>query len=73
VDAGLVRQQVARVLSLDYDGAEFLRVGERDPVIGRLQAAAPGLRPPLFLLAVRGSRLVSAERPAAGPPDGAGP
>jgi DNA-3-methyladenine glycosylase II len=48
VDAGLVRQQVARVLSLDYDGAEFLRVGERDPVIARLQAAAPGLRPPLF-------------------------
>jgi DNA-3-methyladenine glycosylase II len=48
VDAGRVRQQVARVLSLDYDGAEFLRVGERDPVIGRLQAAAPGLRPPLF-------------------------
>jgi DNA-3-methyladenine glycosylase II len=48
VDAALVRRQVARVLSLDYDGAEFLRVGERDPVIGRLQAAAPGLRPPLF-------------------------
>jgi DNA-3-methyladenine glycosylase II len=48
VDAGRVRQQVARVLSLDYDGAEFLHVGERDPVIGRLQAAAPGLRPPLF-------------------------
>jgi DNA-3-methyladenine glycosylase II len=48
VDASQVRQQVARVLSLDYDGAEFQRVGERDPVIGRLQAAAPGLRPPLF-------------------------
>ena len=28
--------------------AEFVAVGERDPVIGRLQAAAPGLRPPLF-------------------------
>jgi DNA-3-methyladenine glycosylase II len=48
VDPDAVRRQVARVLSLDHDGAEFLRVGERDPVIGRLQAAAPGLRPPLF-------------------------
>src|ERR1700728_4059065 len=48
VDLGQVRRQVARVLSLDHDGREFSRVGERDPVIGRLQAAAPGLRPPLF-------------------------
>src|SRR3984885_15385846 len=48
VDPGQVRRQVARVLSLDHDGREFSRVGERDPVIGRLQAAAPGLRPPLF-------------------------
>jgi DNA-3-methyladenine glycosylase II len=48
VDPDAVRRQVARVLSLDHDGAEFLRVGQRDPVIGRLQAAAPGLRPPLF-------------------------
>jgi DNA-3-methyladenine glycosylase II len=47
-DVGAVRRQVARVLSLDHDGAEFLRAGERDPVIGTLQAAAPGLRPPLF-------------------------
>jgi DNA-3-methyladenine glycosylase II len=47
-DPGAVCRQVARVLSLDHDGAEFMRVGERDPVIGRLQAAAPGLRPPLF-------------------------
>ncbi len=48
LDVDAVRRQVARVLSLDYDGEEFLQVGERDPVIGRLQAAAPGLRPPLF-------------------------
>jgi DNA-3-methyladenine glycosylase II len=48
LDIECVRRQVARVLSLDYDGDEFLLVGERDPVIGRLQAAAPGLRPPLF-------------------------
>ena len=48
LDLDRVRSQVARVLSLDYDGAEFVRVGQRDPVIGRLQAVAPGLRPPLF-------------------------
>ena len=47
-DLAIVRRQVERVLSLDFDGEEFLAVGERDPVIGRLQAAAPGLRPPLF-------------------------
>lgn len=44
----VVRRQVARVLSLDHDGAAFARIGERDPVIARLLAAAPGLRPPLF-------------------------
>lgn len=43
-----VRRQVARVLSLDYDGEAFVRIGERDPVIARLLSAAPGLRPPLF-------------------------
>jgi DNA-3-methyladenine glycosylase II len=48
IDVAAVRRQVARVLSLDHDGTEFMLVGERDPVIGRLQAAAPGLRPPLF-------------------------
>ena len=47
-DPAAVRAQVARVLSLDHDAAEFVQAGERDPVIGRLQAAAPGLRPPLF-------------------------
>jgi DNA-3-methyladenine glycosylase II len=48
VDMAAVRRQVARVLSLDHDGAAFTRIGERDPVIARLLAAAPGLRPPLF-------------------------
>ena len=43
-----VRQQVARVLSLDYDAAGFLQAGERDPVLRSVQEAAPGLRPPLF-------------------------
>jgi len=47
-DLDAVRRQVARVLSLDYDGAAFARIGDRDPVIARLLAAAPGLRPPLF-------------------------
>ena len=42
------RRQVARVLSLDADGRGFLDVGRRDPVIGELQRAAPGLLPPLF-------------------------
>jgi DNA-3-methyladenine glycosylase II len=47
-DIEAVRRQVARVLSLDHDGAAFVRIGDRDPVIARLLAAAPGLRPPLF-------------------------
>jgi DNA-3-methyladenine glycosylase II len=65
-DLGRVRDQVARVLSLDHDGREFSRVGERDPVIGRLQAAAPGLRPPLFYSPYEAAVwcLVSARRPA---------
>lgn len=47
-DLSAIQTQVARVLSLDYDGRAFAEVGKRDPVIGRLQHAAPGLRPPLF-------------------------
>jgi DNA-3-methyladenine glycosylase II len=47
-DAGAVKRQVARILSLDHPGADWLAVGERDPVIGQLQAALPGLRPVLF-------------------------
>jgi DNA-3-methyladenine glycosylase II len=68
VGAGLdqVVHQVARVLSLDHDATEFLRVGERDPVIGRLQAAAPGLRPPLFYSPYEAAAwaVLSARRPA---------
>jgi DNA-3-methyladenine glycosylase II len=66
-DLGRVRRQVARVLSLDHDGREFSRVGERDPVIGRLQAAAPGLRPPLFYSPYEAAVwcVLSARRPAA--------
>jgi len=43
-----VRQQIARILSLNVDGSEFQAVGERDLVVGRLQRSYPGLRPVLF-------------------------
>ncbi len=44
----VVRSQTARMLSLDVDAAGYEAVGMRDPVVARLLAAAPGLRPPLF-------------------------
>jgi DNA-3-methyladenine glycosylase II len=44
----LVEAQVSRVLSLDRSGSDWEAVGERDPVIGRLQAQHRGLRPVLF-------------------------
>jgi DNA-3-methyladenine glycosylase II len=47
-DVEAVKRQVSRVLSLDHSGAGWLAVGERDPVIGGLQRALPGLRPVLF-------------------------
>jgi DNA-3-methyladenine glycosylase II len=61
-----VVRQVARVLSLDHDATGFLRVAERDPVMGRLQAAAPGLRPPLFYSPYEAAAwaVLSARRPA---------
>jgi DNA-3-methyladenine glycosylase II len=42
---GAVRDQVARILSLDVDGSGFPAVGERDPVVAGLQRRYPGLRP----------------------------
>jgi DNA-3-methyladenine glycosylase II len=67
-DAALdaARGQVARVLSLDHDGREFVKVGARDAVIGRLQAATPGLRPPLFYSPYEAAMwaVLSARRPA---------
>ncbi len=47
-DLSAVELQVRRILSLDHSGREFLKVGKRDPVIGRLQTRFPGLRPVLF-------------------------
>ncbi len=43
-----VREQVARILSLEHDGVAWQDVGRRDPVLGALQARFPGLRPVLF-------------------------
>jgi DNA-3-methyladenine glycosylase II len=40
-----VHPQVERILSLDVDGSGFPAVGERDPVVGEVQAKYPGLRP----------------------------
>jgi DNA-3-methyladenine glycosylase II len=47
-DDQAVRDQVARVLSLDHDGAAFLALGDADPVLGKVLAAVPDLRPVLF-------------------------
>ncbi|HEX9064602.1 MAG TPA: hypothetical protein VF843_05815 [Streptosporangiaceae bacterium] len=65
-DLDAVSRQVARVLSLDHDGEEFVRIGRRDPVIGRLQEVAPGLRPPLFYSPYEAAAwaVLSARRPA---------
>lgn len=47
-DVGVVRAQIARILSLDHDGAGWPAAGLRDPVLGRIQARFPGFRPVLF-------------------------
>jgi DNA-3-methyladenine glycosylase II len=47
-DPELVLAQVRRILSLDQSGTAWAQVGDRDPVIGGLQSAHPGLRPVLF-------------------------
>jgi DNA-3-methyladenine glycosylase II len=47
-DPAAVRDQVARILSLEVDGAGFPDVGRRDPVVGGLQDRWPGLRPVSF-------------------------
>jgi DNA-3-methyladenine glycosylase II len=46
VDA--VAAQTARMLSLDVDARDYEAVAARDPVVARVLATAPGLRPPLF-------------------------
>ena len=41
-DATVLRRQLARMLGLDVDGAAWRAVGERDPVIGKLQRTFAG-------------------------------
>jgi DNA-3-methyladenine glycosylase II len=45
VDTDAARRQVARILSLDIDGRGWPAVGERDPVVAKLQRMFPGFRP----------------------------
>jgi DNA-3-methyladenine glycosylase II len=37
--------QTARIMSLDADGSGYPEIGRRDPVVAKLQAQRPGLRP----------------------------
>jgi DNA-3-methyladenine glycosylase II len=66
-DPGAAVRQIARIVSLDHDGEEFLAVGRRDRVIGELQQAHPGQRPVLFHSPYEGATwsIISARRPAA--------
>ncbi|MGI8529609.1 MAG: DNA-3-methyladenine glycosylase family protein [Geodermatophilaceae bacterium] len=66
-DLDRVSQQVARVLSCDHDGDAFAALGRHDHVIGSLQAATPGLRPPLFYSPYEATlwSVISARRPRA--------
>src|SRR6185503_1202181 len=41
-------QQALAAVSLDFDGSGFPSVGERDPIIGRLQAEYEMMRPVCF-------------------------
>ena len=43
-----IARQVARVISLDHDGAAFDALCQGDPALARLHAVAPGFRPALF-------------------------
>lgn len=65
-DPEVVTAQVARVLSLDVDATGWDDLGARDDLIHRLQAARPGLRPPLFHSAYEAAAwaVLSARRPA---------
>jgi len=66
-DLTAIERQVSRVLSLDHDARGFADVGNRDPVIRRLQATARGLRPPLFYSPYEATvwSVLSARRPGA--------
>ncbi len=66
-DPGAALAQVARVVSLDHDGEEFMRVGARDSVIAELQRRHRGQRPVLFHSPYEGAAwsIISARRPGA--------
>ncbi|BEP12933.1 DNA-3-methyladenine glycosylase [Acidothermaceae bacterium B102] len=65
-DLEAVVAQTARILSVDVDATGWDALGRRDDLIGRLQAARPGLRPPLFHSAYEALcwAVISARRPA---------
>ena len=44
----MAEQQLRRILSVDCPAGGWIEAGRRDPVLGGLQAAYPGLRPVLF-------------------------
>jgi DNA-3-methyladenine glycosylase II len=44
-DIDAVSRQIERILSLDVDGRGWPAVGERDPVVAKLQRMFPGFRP----------------------------
>lgn len=61
-----VKAQTARVISLDHDARPFVALGDRDPILAELLAAAPGLRPVLFYSPYEAAiwSVLSARRPA---------
>ncbi len=65
-DAAAALGQIARIVSLDHDGTEFVAAGERDPVLGALQRAHHGQRPVLFHSPYEAAAwaIISARRPA---------
>jgi DNA-3-methyladenine glycosylase II len=66
-DPQLALKQIARIISIDYDGNEFLGVGERDRVIAELQTRFPGHRPVLFHSPYEAAAwsIISARKPSA--------
>jgi len=64
-DPEVAARQVARVLSVDVDSTEYDDLGRRDGLVGSLQRARPGLRPPLFHSAYEAAcwAVLSARRP----------
>jgi DNA-3-methyladenine glycosylase II len=66
-DPELALKQIARIISIDYDGNEFLGVSERDRVIGELQTRFPGHRPVLFHSPYEAAAwsIISARKPSA--------